>query len=83
MVVVPMFNKSVGACVLVKLASVQLSVAVGGVHPGAIWHADDVRLTVIFEGHPVITGGVVSTSAALQQSGPPFLLVAATIVKLP
>jgi hypothetical protein len=37
----------------------------------------------MFEGHPAITGGVVSINAALQHRGPPFLLVAATMEKLP
>lgn len=78
----PIANRSVGSIELVKLATVQLSVAKGGVHPPATKQADGGRLIVKFEGQPVICGGVVS-GGPLQHNAPPVKLTAAAMVKLP
>jgi hypothetical protein len=37
----------------------------------------------MFDGHPVNCGGTVSVAGELQHNAPPFLLSAATTVKLP
>ena len=65
-----------------KLASVQLSVAVGAVQVTTFEQLAAVVLTVIPVGHPVITGGVVSVAVA-QHMVPPFKLSAAATEKLP
>src|SRR6478609_3121983 len=66
-----------------KLARVQLSVAVGSVHVTDVEHADASVFAEMFPGHPLITGGVVSMVEDEQQMVPPLLLRAATTVKLP
>jgi hypothetical protein len=68
--------------VLVKLATEQLSVAVGGVQLTINVHAP-ASGCVIVAGQSLITGGSESTSAGSQQIGPPIRLEAAITVKLP
>src|SRR5690349_8154889 len=66
-----------------KLARVQLSVAVGSVQLTAVEHIEASVLVTIFVGHPLMTGGVVSIVEEEQQIVPPLLLKAAITVKLP
>lgn len=58
--VVPIGKRSPGTCELVKLAKLQLSVAVGGVQVAATSQFVGSALTVKLVGQFVITGGVLS-----------------------
>ena len=52
-----------------KLWSAQLSVAVGAVHVAVCEHdvAPTLVLTVMFDGHPAITGGVLSITVTVNE----------------
>jgi hypothetical protein len=62
--VIPRWNIDPEACVEFKVTAVQLSVAMGAVQFTVVWHAADAD-TVILEGHPAITGAVLSVTTTL------------------
>src|SRR5438876_716735 len=66
-VVVPLGNVDPGAKFVVKLFIAQLSVAVGAVHDAAWSHVvlPTPVLTVWFDGHPLMTGRVVSLTVTV------------------
>src|SRR5687768_5051041 len=72
-----------GKCVVVILSNAQLSVAVGSIHSTGITHALAGRFTLLFVGHPCITGSTLSTIDDEQQTAPPLLLCAARTVNIP
>lgn len=66
----------------VRLTDPQLS-ETDGVAQMAMAEHPELVLSVMLEGQPVITGGVVSISPAEQHNASPLLLVPSTTVKLP
>jgi uncharacterized protein YunC (DUF1805 family) len=64
--VVPMGNVLPGDLVVVNAPPEQLSVNVGAVQATTAWH-DELALTIIFEGHPEITGLVTSWTVTLKE----------------
>jgi len=67
---------------LVKLFSAQ-SVTVGSVQDTIEKHSVALVVLTMFEGHPAMIGGVMSPGFVVQHSGPPVLLTALIILKLP
>jgi hypothetical protein len=58
--VVPMLKRFPGLCVLVSVSPPQLSKAVGTDHVATAWHEVLALTTISAEGHPVMTGPVLS-----------------------
>ena len=57
---VPVGKKSPGVWVLVNVTPIQLSVAPGAVQFTLVPQDEELADTIMLEGQPVITGGVVS-----------------------
>jgi hypothetical protein len=81
--VVPSGKLELGNRVLVKLSTSQLSNAVGGNQSTLAVHKSESAAAILLVGQSEITGGIFSTSLALQQIGPPIKLRAFITVKLP
>jgi hypothetical protein len=63
----------------VKVASVQLSVAVGAVHVTFVEQPEEGRLTVMFVGHAVMTGAVASLTITLKVQVDVFPLLSVAV----
>jgi hypothetical protein len=64
--VVPKGNVAPGVCVDTNVTVPQLSVAVGAVQGTDAWH-NPFAGTTMFEGHPVITGFILSTTVTVKE----------------
>jgi hypothetical protein len=64
--VVPKENVAPGVCVDTSVTVPQLSVAVGAAQGTCAWH-NPFAGTTILEGHPVITGFVLSDTVTLKE----------------
>ena len=62
-----------------KLAIVQLSIAVGAVQVTTAEHAEAFVLVVISEGHPLITGAVLSLTITFNEQVDVFPLVSVAV----
>jgi hypothetical protein len=63
--VVPKVNELPDARVVVNVTGPQLSLAIGATHVAMALHVESA-LSVMFEGHPLIIGLVVSTTVTLK-----------------